>query len=311
MKNKHKFFLKLAIILVILTIVFLTIILYGYDKVKGYFAFSDSVAVYLSKISSIGYDNKLDCGYRIITYPALSSDGSKIAFCAEDITNNKSIYYLVILEKKDEYFRKYKTIIKLEMDTEIGQVSWSPDNKKIAFLSGVNVHDYSSICKRKLNILNIENKNITNILDNFNFQVAPISWSFDNKLLVFSTPEGEIISYDVDFGKAYRITNGFYPQFSPVKNDIIFSDQNHIYLLNLDTGLQKCIIRNYGGVYLFTDIIWSPDGKGFLYTKRSSSILANLTGPSVDLVLCSVKHPYLKKRLFTIGRGFKGISWSR
>lgn len=308
-----KLLLTIACVIVVVFASYKVTLFYTFKRVPGTVVFSDSVGIYFSKANNINYDHKLATTYKVVRNPALSHDGKKLVFSAQIFDAQDEKYYnrlVVINERGGGYFNEYDIIFSLDVDDQIGHFSWSPDDQKIAFLGGKDIY-YFGRGGLKLYLLDLLIGKTQQILDNFEFACAPVSWSHDGKFLLFSTQDKSIMKYDVKKEDITKITSGYYvPQCSPKNDLVLYSDMDNIYLSDLKGRSPKILIKRYGGFSSFTDIAWSPDGNCFIYTRNSSNFLYRLTGPTVDLVMASFDKPLLLKRAFSVAHGIRGLSWS-
>ncbi|MDZ7341587.1 MAG: Tricorn protease like protein, partial [candidate division KSB1 bacterium] len=93
---------------------------------------------------------------------------------------------------------------------------WSPNSKKLAFIDETNTISVLDVDSKKIAVAGNTNWNIDHG-QRFNY---PISWSPDSKWIAFTQGMGNanyaIFIYDVDNGKSFQVTSGFFEDIAPV-----------------------------------------------------------------------------------------------
>lgn len=214
--------------------------------------------------SVINQVTNLSTGNSIISPPAWSPDGQKIAFSsAFDQT-----IYLVNLDGTD-----------LTPLTTGAFPSWSPDGQKIAFQNdGGN--------PLAIYVIDIDGTNLQKIAD-IDSNGTP-DWSFDGKRLVFVKSE-DLYTYDFETLNMEQITNNpgseWQPKWSPVDDRIAYlysngSGTGDIYIF--DGGINTRITDS---LYLEERLFdWSPDGTKISYGFSGSTYVMNADGTSPTLL---------------------------
>ncbi len=141
--------------------------------------------------------------------PAWSPDGKYIAYWSD-----RSGEYEIYLQASDGSSEPKKLT---NRNKGFGySLFWSPNSKKLAFIDETN----------DISVLDVESKKIT-VTGNTNWNTGhgarfryPIAWSPDSKWIAFvqgmDNANNAIFLYDVENGKSFQATNGFYEDFYPV-----------------------------------------------------------------------------------------------
>lgn len=141
--------------------------------------------------------------------PAWSPDGKSIAYWSD-----RSGEYEIYLQSSDGASEpKQLTNRKKGFGYAL---FWSPNSKKLAFIDETN----------NISVLDVESKKVT-VAGNTNWNVGhggrygyPIAWSPDSKWIAFTqgmeNANNAVFLYDVENGKSYQATSGFYEDFYPV-----------------------------------------------------------------------------------------------
>ena len=168
--------------------------------------------------------------------------------------------------------------------------SWSPDGKRIAFMSDRDGHVdiLGGLLNFEIYVMDADGGNPQNLTNNPNDDSSP-SWSPDGKRIVFSSDrdgnrEGnrenyEIYVMEVDGNNQQRLTdNDFYdrhPSWSPDGKRIAFMSRRdghfigefglsyEIYVMDADGGNEQRLTENRKSD---SSPSWSPDGKWIVFS---------------------------------------------
>ena len=211
-------------------------------------------------------------------YPAWSPDGKRIAFASDrdslrnDLLSPNDIYVM----DADGGNQQRLT----ENPNNDWYPSWSPDGKRIAFVS-----DREGRSNFEIYVIDADGGNEQRLTENRRDDMHP-SWSPDGKRIVFGARrEGhfenkfaitnEIYVMDTDGRNQRRLTenlfNDWYPSWSPDSKRIAFASdrkgdlQNfEIYVMDADGGNQRRLTNNRHQDWYPS---WSPDGKRIAFSS--------------------------------------------
>jgi len=152
--------------------------------------------------------------------PSWSPDGKSIAYWSD----KSGEYEIYIQSSQDE--NEPKKLTNRNKGFGYG-LFWSPDSKKIAYIDERNV----------INILDVATGNITeadkhlwNIGHGSRFGYT-INWSPDSKWITYTkdleNANGAVFVYNIEEGKVYPVTSGFYADYFPVFS----ANGKHLYYL--------------------------------------------------------------------------------
>ena len=170
--------------------------------------------------------------------------------------------------------------------------SWSPDGKRIVFMSNRDGHlrdDIPNISTYEIYVMDADGGNPQNLTNDLNDDRSP-SWSPDGKRIAFvSDRDGfrkdlvityEIYVMDADGGNPQNLTNDLNndrsPSWSPDSKRIVFSSArdgnfigefgitSEIYLMDADGGNQQRLTENRQND---RSPVWSPDGKRIAFSS--------------------------------------------
>ena len=172
--------------------------------------------------------------------------------------------------------------------------SWSPDGKRIAFMSDRDghahpIHDWRSPTS-EIYVMDANGGNQQNLTNDPHGDRSP-SWSPDGKHIVFETDRdnnSEIYVMNADGTNQRRLTNNRtedrYPAWSPDGERIAFSARREghvvhnldstyeIYVMDVDGENQQRLTENRNNDWRPS---WSPDGKRIAFSSDRKGDLAN------------------------------------
>lgn len=161
---------------------------------------------------------------------------------------------------------------------------WSPDGKKIAFLSQSALGTYAIF------VMNADGTGRTEVTPTIESPSAPgnlsywgMSWSPDGQQIVFSdvvtANESDLIIVNIDGSNRRTLSPGFYPTWSPDGSKILFVKRGATFrdgtlnTINPDgTGFRTVPITLPNTNYLFIlPATWSPDGRNIAFVAGNSA----------------------------------------
>ena len=159
--------------------------------------------------------------------------------------------------------------------------SWSPDGKRIAFVSNRDGHVIDGIPTSDIYVMDADGGNQQNLTNNPPGSDWFPSWSPDGKHIAFvSDRDGpfnpEIYVMDADGGNQQRLTENrvhdWFPSWSPDGKRIAFSSDRkgdivnfEIYVMDADGQNEQRLTENRVHDWFPS---WSPDGKRIAFTSR-------------------------------------------
>ena len=164
--------------------------------------------------------------------------------------------------------------------------SWSPDGKRIAFVSNRDGHVINGIPTSEIYVMDADGGNQQRLTNNPDGDWNP-SWSPDGKRIVFSSRRDghfigkagiteEIYVMDADGGNQRRLTenrqNDLLPSWSPDGKRIAFASDRkgnfenfEIYVMDADGGNQQRLTNNPDDDW---NPSWSPDGERIAFMSE-------------------------------------------
>ena len=173
--------------------------------------------------------------------------------------------------------------------------SWSPDGKRIAFVSNRDGHaNIRGWLTYEIYVMDANGENQQNLTNDPSNDRSP-SWSPDGKRIVFSSDRDndrdhniEIYMMDADGDNQERLTNNLtedqYPSWSPDGKRIAFSARRdghfenelgityEIYVMDVDGGNEQRFTENRNNDWSPS---WSPDGKRIAFKADRKGDVVN------------------------------------
>ena len=181
--------------------------------------------------------------------------------------------------------------------------SWSPDGKRIAFVSDRDGHFIGNMSTSEIYVMDADGGNPQNLTNNPSNDLSP-SWSPDGKRIAFASvrrdKDGNLRRYDIyvmdaDGKNQQRLTDNphgdQYPSWSPDGKRIVFSSRREghfenrfgitydIYVMDADGKNQQRLTNNRQNDWFPS---WSPDGKYIAFASDRKGGLQNFDIYVVD-----------------------------
>jgi TolB protein len=220
----------------------------------------DSLGLYFMHADGTGLKNLT--GNRVYdSFPALSPDGTRIAFMSERHEDQE--IYAMSVEGRD--------VIRLtDLRGPDTQPAWSPDGEHIAFISDRDGD-------REIYLMNADGSGILRLTSNKDEESSP-AWSPDGKRIAYISRQGEVVSIvilDLEGNQIARFLEDQTPKsslaWSPDGDEILiaseYSGNSEIYLLEVDTGLLFNLSSHASNEKLPA---WSSDGELILFASDRS-----------------------------------------
>jgi len=192
-------------------------------------------------------------------YPAVSPDGSRIAFCSAD----SGTWYIYLIDSDGKHLSQFT-------DFSSAVPDWSQEGIRLIFNSD---HDDEPKDTPDLWAMDIDGTNLTELVDNPPVADFNAQWSPDGMHLLFATDRNK--SYDlyvleVSSGRLSRLTplgtNEWNGRWSPDGSEILFvSDkykQTDLFVMKAD-GTAVCRLTSASSYD--SEPAWSPDGERIVF----------------------------------------------
>jgi TolB protein len=151
--------------------------------------------------------------------------------------------------------------------------AWSPDGKKIAFVSSMG--KAGSSFSPQLYIVDVDGSGLRRITDTPRTYESDPAWSPDGKRIAFSKGKGDIYTIKIDGTGLRQLTSDKggerEPTWSPDGKKIAFVIYDDIYTMNATDGSQQENLthHNFAGA---SSPDWSPDGEEIAFSSGAGDI---------------------------------------
>ena len=215
--------------------------------------------------------------------PVWSPDGSKIAFVSwrdtfineetKDEENNIDVY---IMDADGSNQQRITTDPK-----EDWYPAWSPDGKKLAFVSmrheTRDQDDCEDKCNTEIYMVDIDGNNLTRLTDNSYMDYYPIWRPEVSTHVARIVPTKTPSILDIQFGSS----NDQIMYFAQDNQDI------NLYLINLDGQSETGKIIGEG-----SEAVWSPDGKSIAFVNQYQIYIMDADGNNIRQLTNISGHPW-------------------
>tara|TARA_B100000401_G_scaffold84672_1_gene53723 strand:+ start:1994 stop:5104 length:3111 start_codon:yes stop_codon:yes gene_type:complete len=275
------------------------------NDLNGYLAYRGGQSVWKFICEKWGEESIAEIFYSIKTKGSINKGiKSAIGIDIKELTKQwhkylKKEYWPDIDDRDDiqDIARQITNHEDLKNNYNIGP-SPSPDGQKIAMYSNINgemgIYIISMLDGQFLDKVTVSNKSAK--FEELHFLKPGISWSYDNKKIVFSAKsngDDALFIYDVD-GKRNNfqifkfdgLKGIFKPIWNPQNNQIAFIGNNgyssDVYVYNLDDGSLVNLTNDH-----FSDIQvnWHPNGKLLLFSSDRGKYLGDNSTLDFDIIL--------------------------
>jgi Tol biopolymer transport system component len=254
-----------------------------------------------TEIWAIGSDGsgltRLTDNQHIDVFPALSPDGSRIAFASHRPGDPNTQVYVMNRNGTDQH-------VLTDRRTGAGQPAWSPDGARIAFGSSDGFGEPGGIF-----VMNADGSDQRLVAEGNTFDLA---WSPDGNRIVYAidTPDGELHLRIVDLrtGESTELPrlpgSQQAPAWSPDGGTIAFvwttSAGQAIHTMRLDGSDLRKVAQG-------SEPVWSPDGSWLAYTHTDDR-----SGPQIWAVAATGQgaRPLTSMRGFVTGTSIYAITGS-
>ncbi|MBN1827475.1 MAG: PD40 domain-containing protein [Candidatus Eisenbacteria bacterium] len=203
------------------------------------------------------------------TAPALSPDGTRVAFSWDGEERGNTDIYVKALDRE--------TPLRLTDDPlPETYAAWSPDGTRIAF---ARLGDLQKVCVVPAS------GGAVDTLYSLRPALVGLDWSPDGRWLAFSAwgEEGmppRIVLLDIETGEIRAMTNptpqyscDFMPRFSPDGSTIAFIRsgpifQQDVHLISLEGGQPRRLTRSQGRI---EGMDWAPEGRDIVFAAKAKT----------------------------------------
>jgi len=252
----------------------------------------------------------------IANYPTFSPDGRHVAYCLL----KKSITYMF---EYDLVRKELRNLYKTQLG--IRNLSWSPDGKRILFLTNYN-HDLETLDLCVIEFATLEVQVVAKGMVSAT-QVCTPSWLHDGSAILFSGRDGRIIKIDPSEHIPTVVLNGTCPSCSPDGKYIVFRDGKNTlrkkgieavvktsqwsdyYIYDVRQKTKKLLFHGKGmfglGGTVWQSVLWSPDAQYLMFFK--SQDFPNVEEAFLMHVETGRRFPFAKLKPFSPG----AIDWAK
>jgi|GEM_PF-3553616 len=210
----------------------------------------------------------------------LSREGGKAAFWLNSENEPKVALYIINNDGTGQ-----SQILKVDTGAI---VAWSPDGKKIAFVSDIIDRKVDPVAS--LFVVDISTKIVSKVLSGGIDHLSCQAWSPDGNKIVYGY-RGKIFIYDFKQKKSISFNEGIDPHWSPIEEKILYYDAvkkslNLLKIGNIQDSKRKRSVeelvssREIGAGDIVAPFFWFPDGK-FIFISHLSPSESEIGSPYV------------------------------